>query len=171
VITSVTFAYHVHEDRILAAINLGRPEEWSCWMTRRLVLTLLDRAGKFLADTSTLVQQASAELRDDMIAFEREAAIAKTARAVSRAQSSALKTPASEAELLLEIDLAQRGERFRLKFRAKNSSVDGVVAKAELERILQMLKTEGARANWFPADAPVSAKPVSSEKKPKRFRH
>ena len=48
VLTSVTFVYAMQEDRILAAINPGHPEAWSCWLTRRLVLTLLERSVEFL---------------------------------------------------------------------------------------------------------------------------
>ena len=33
---SITFAYRAREDRVLAAVNLGQAEAWSCWLTRRL---------------------------------------------------------------------------------------------------------------------------------------
>src|ERR1700694_4153170 len=49
---SVNFSYVAEEDRVLAAINPGDPEAWSCWLTRRLVLALLERAAEFLASTS-----------------------------------------------------------------------------------------------------------------------
>ena len=57
VLKSINFSCVAAEDRILAAINPGVPEAWSCWLTRRLVLALLDRTSEFLASTSPVVQQ------------------------------------------------------------------------------------------------------------------
>ncbi len=39
-LATVTFVYAMQEDRILAVINAGRPDAWSCWV----VLLLLERA-------------------------------------------------------------------------------------------------------------------------------
>src|ERR1035441_797360 len=54
VLKSITFVYEAREDRVLAAINSGKPEAWSCWLTRRLALVLLERAVNLLASTSAL---------------------------------------------------------------------------------------------------------------------
>ena len=83
VLKSVTFVYVPREDRILAAINAGHPDAWSCWLTRRLALAVLERTTEYLASSSDLAQRAPADLRGEMAAFEREAAIAKTAPAMS----------------------------------------------------------------------------------------
>src|SRR5258708_4487038 len=61
VLKSITFAYDPREDRVLAVVNPGHPLTWSCWLTRRLVLSLLDNGGTFLASTSTLIQRAAPE--------------------------------------------------------------------------------------------------------------
>src|SRR5260370_21575105 len=96
---SVTFSYVAQEDRVLAAINPGRPEAWSCWLTRRLVLALLERAAKFLASTSALVQRAPSDVRGDLAAFERDSAMATTAKALTPTPADVFKSSATAAEL------------------------------------------------------------------------
>ena len=86
---TITLLYVPLEDRIAAAINAGHPDAWSCWLTRRLALAVLERATQYVASTSNLAQRAPAELRREAIAFEREAAIAKTQRAMSVTPSRA----------------------------------------------------------------------------------
>ena len=81
---TITFLYVPQEDRIAGTINAGHPDAWSCWLTRRLALAVLERATDYIANTSNLAQRAPAELRGEAIAFEREAAIAKTAPAMSQ---------------------------------------------------------------------------------------
>ena len=92
VLKTVTFVYGTREDRMLAAINAGNPEAWSCWLTRRIVLVLLERAEGLLANTSALAQRAPAEARGELVAFERDAAIANTAKSMSRTPPDVLKT-------------------------------------------------------------------------------
>src|SRR6516162_6556214 len=41
---TITFLYVPQEDRIAGAINAGHPDAWSCWLTRRLALAVLERA-------------------------------------------------------------------------------------------------------------------------------
>jgi hypothetical protein len=162
ILKSITFAYDTREDRILAAINPGDPLSWSCWMTRRLVLALLANAEKFLASTSPLVQRAAPDLRSDVVAFEREAAVAKTAPAMSFTPPEVLKTTVASAELVHRITLTQRGERIRMELRGvAGGESDADLARAELQRILQMLHGETVKANWV---AGVTASlPASSE--------
>ncbi|MGB6464701.1 MAG: hypothetical protein WBF27_00720, partial [Xanthobacteraceae bacterium] len=80
---SVTFVYVPREDRILAAINAGHEDAWSCWLTRRLALAVLERTTDYVTGSSDLAPRAPAALRGEMATFEREAAIAKTAPAMS----------------------------------------------------------------------------------------
>jgi predicted alpha/beta hydrolase len=62
---TVTFVYVPQEDRIAGAINAGHPDAWSCWLTRRLALAVLERATEYIANTSNLAQRAPAELRGE----------------------------------------------------------------------------------------------------------
>ena len=109
---SVTFVYVPREDRILAAINAGHPDAWSCWLTRRLALAVLERTADYLASSSNLAQRAPADFRSEMIAFERDAAIAKTAkRDVGHAAGRAAHRPRAAAELAERLTISQHGER------------------------------------------------------------
>ncbi len=107
ILKTITFVYAPQEDRIAAAINAGSPDAWSCWLTRRLALAVLERATEYLANTSGLAQRAPADLRSEAIAFEREAAIAKTAPAMSQTPPEILKSGAVAAELADRLTIAR----------------------------------------------------------------
>jgi len=169
-LASITFVYVPREDRIVAAINAGRPEAWSCWLTRRLALAVLDRANEYLASRSDLAQRAPAQFRGDAIAFERDAAIAKTAPAMSVTPPAILQTSASAAELADRLTISQLREGFRLElYGLGGEGAAGTVKRDELQRILQMLQAEVAKAGWAvpppqpqsgPAAAASGLKPV-----------
>ncbi len=111
VLTSVTFVYDTREDRILTAVNAGHPEAWSCWLTRRLALALLERAAEYLSNTSALAQRAPADLRGEFVAFERDAAIAKTVGGMSNTPADVLKSSATGAELAERLTISNKGDR------------------------------------------------------------
>ena len=116
---TVTFLYVPQEDRIAGAINAGHPDAWSCWLTRRLALAVLERATGYIANTSNLAQRAPAELRGEAIAFEREAAIAKTAPAMSQTPPEILKSSAAAAELAERLTISREQDAFRLELRGE----------------------------------------------------
>ena len=170
-ITSLTFVYEPREDRIAAAVNPGRPDAWSCWLTRRIALALLDRMPDFLEGTSALAKQAPAEMRGEFSAFEREAAIAKTQGAMSVTPPDILKSSANAAELVDRVSITPQGDNFRLEL--YGMSGDGAaagLARAELQRILQMLQQVVVKAGWSasPGKAP---QPASGEPGAKPSRH
>jgi hypothetical protein len=168
---SVNFSYVAEEDRILAAINPGRPEAWSCWLTRRLVLALLERATGFLASTSHLMQQAPANVRDELVTFEREVAMAKTAPAMSVTPPDVLKASARAAELAERLTISSQADGFRVELRGeRGGGAAGLFLRAELQRFLQMLQAEVVKAGWLdtPAKSSVAA---AEETGPKPVRH
>jgi hypothetical protein len=168
---SITFLYVVREDRMLAAINAGHEQAWSCWLTRRIALALLDRASQYLASTSGLAQRAPADLRGETIAFEREAGIAKTARAMSTTPPEVLTASASGAELAERLTIAQQGQRFRLDIVGqRGEGAAGMLTRAELQRILQMLQATAAQAGWLaaPAQPQAAATAAATDRKPAR---
>jgi hypothetical protein len=169
---SITFVYGSKEDRILAAINAEKPDAWSCWLTRRLVLVLLERATALLASTSTLAQQAPAEIRGALVEFERDVAIVDTAKGMSRTSPDILKARRAVAEFVERLTISSRGDKFRMEFRGENGgSAAGVITRAELQRILQMLQTEVAKANWLGISRNSTASLPSNETGPKPARH
>src|SRR4029077_15873342 len=149
-LATITFVYVPYEDRVLAGINAGRADAWSCWLTRRIALALLERTPEFLVSTSDLAKRAPANLRSEAIAFERDAAIAKTASAMSPTPPDILKSSAPAAELGERLTIAPHGDGLRLELRGQSGEgAAGALTRAELQRILQMLQGVIARAGWL----------------------
>jgi hypothetical protein len=172
VLKTITFVYGPREDRVLAAINSGKPEAWSCWVTRRLALVLLERAVNLLTSTSALAQRAPADIRGELVAFERDAAIAKTAKAMSDTPADVLKMSGTAAELVERMTISSQGDNFRVELRGETGGgAAAVVARAELQRILQMLQTEVAKADWLGTSAKSPATTAIEETGPKPARH
>jgi hypothetical protein len=161
---NITFVYVPREDRILAAINAGHREAWSCWLTRRLTLAVLEKTADYLASSSNLAQRAPADFRSDAIAFERDAAIARTQNAMSVTPADVLQATASWAELAERLTIAQHAEGYQLELHGlSGDSAAGVVKRPELQRMLQMLQMEAAKAGWLPVAA---AKPQAGSAPP-----
>jgi hypothetical protein len=172
VLTSVTFVYDTREDRLLAAINAGHPEAWSCWLTRRLALALLERSGEYLSNTSALAQRAPADLRGEFVAFERDAAIAETVGAMSNTPADVLKSSATEAELADRLTISTQGDRFRLELHGQSGrGAVGAPTRAEFQRILQMLQAEVAKAGWLATPAKSQPAVATGATVPKPIRH
>lgn len=168
---NVTFVYVPREDRILTAINAGQPDAWSCWLTRRLALALLERTTDFITSSSDLAQRAPADLRGEMIAFERDAAIAKTAGAMSTTPPTVLTSIAATAVLADRLTISQHGDDFRFEVRGlTDDGAAGLVKRAELQRILRMLQAEIAKAGWVaaPAKPQTTSTPAATDPKPAR---
>jgi hypothetical protein len=165
---TVTFIYVPQEDRVAVAINAGQADAWSCWLTRRLALAVLERTTDYVTNTSSLAQRAPAQLRGEAIAFEREAAIAKTAPAMSQTAPEVLQSSAAGAELAERLTIAREQDAFRLELRGQSGNgAAGMVKREELQRILQMLHAVVTQGGWLaapggatPAAAPADAKPA-----------
>ncbi len=172
VLKTVTFVYDTREDRILAAVNVGHLEAWSGWLTRRLALVLLERAAEYLSSTSPLAQRAPTDFRDEFVAFERDAAIVKTAGAMSNTPADLLQSSASIAELVEQLTISNQGDRFRLELHGQSGGgAVGAPTRAELRRILQMLQAEVAKAGWLATPAKSQAAPATDATAPKPIRH
>ena len=173
VLATVTFVYEPREDRIAAAINAGRPEAWSCWLTRRLALALLEHASGYLTKTSDLAQQAPAEMRGEFVAFEREAAMVSTAGAMTKTPPEILKSSAIRAELADRVTIS-RHDKGGFKFELLGQSGEGaagVLTRAEMQRVLQMLASIVAQAGWVGTPSRAQAAPATAASAPKPVRH
>ena len=170
-LTSVTFVYAVQEDRILAAINAGRPEAWSCWLTRRVVLAVLERVAEILATTSTLAQRAPVELRRELAAFEHDAAMAQTAQRMFAAPADLLNASATAAELVGQLSITNDGDNFRVELHGlRGGGAAGVLRRVGLQRILQMLQDEAAKAGWLATPSKPQSTQALGETGPTQFR-
>lgn len=168
---SITFVYVPREDRILAAINAGHREAWSCWMTRRLTLAVLEKTAEFLVGSSDLAQRAPSDFRGEAIAFERDAALAKTQGAMSITPADVLQATASWAELADRVAIAQHAEGYQLELHGlSGDSAAGLVKRPELQRLLQMLQLEVAKSGWLPVAAKpqTATPPAAGDPKPLR---
>lgn len=167
---NITFVYVVREDRILAAMNAGLREAWSCWLTRRLSLALLERATGYVQSSSGLAQRAPSELRGELHNFEREAAIANTAGAMSTTPPEVLQATVDWAELADRIAITQQGEGYRFELYGVSGDVAvGVLQRNEIQRVLQMLQAEVGKAGWLaPANPQATPAPAPDVPKPLR---
>jgi hypothetical protein len=169
---AITFRYDGKEDRILAVINPGRPENWSCWLTRRLTLALLDRSPGLIESTSPLARRAALDARAEIAAFERDAAIASTAPAMTNTPSEVLTTGATSAELVKQVKISQQSDNFRIELQGYNGGTAvGLVSRSELQRVLEMLRSEIIKGEWqtAPTEPPVvAASPSTGAKPPSR---
>lgn len=169
-IKSLTLSYVPKQDRVLAAINPGDPDEWSCWLTRRLVQAVLGRSPEFVESTSTLVKQVPPEVRNEVRNFEREAAMVSTAKAMSKTPAEVLERSASEAELAERLTIANQTNHFRIEMRGEmGEGAIGLFGRAEIQRVLQMLQAEVEKAGWFTATAKSSAASTTDVASPMQF--
>jgi hypothetical protein len=166
---TITFVYAPREDRIAAAVNAGHADAWSCWLTRRLALAVLQRATHYLDNTSGLAQRAPAGLRGEALTFEREAAIAETASAMSRTPAEILKSSTVGAELAEQLTISRKGHAFRLELRGQSGQgVAGTVNRDELQRIFQMLHAAVHKSGWFAVPDATASSVTPATAKPAR---
>jgi hypothetical protein len=150
ILNSVTFVYVTQQDRILAAINAGSPQAWSCWLTRRVVLALLQQSADILATTSALAKRVPIESRGDIVAFEHQAAMEETAQKLTRIPADAVQASAAAAELVERVSITHQGENFRIEWRGlRGGGAIGVFRRVGFQRILQILKDEVSKAEWI----------------------
>ena len=170
VLKTITFAYRALEDRVLAAVNLGHPDAWSCWLTRRLSLALLERAGKLLVSSSPLASRAAPGYREELAAFEQDAAMAATAKGMSPTPRDALNASAPGAELAVKLTITPQGERLRIELAGdRGGTATGLLLRADFQRILRMLEVEVLRGKWvMVTEAPGPAQQTDA---PKPARH
>ena len=162
VLKSLSFVYDPREDRILAAVNAGTAEAWSCWLTRRVTLALLAKIHEILADTSSLAQQTPATARGQIMAFERDAALHQTASRMTQIPPNVVADSATMGELIEQLSIGPQGDGFRVELRGlKGGMAAGVLRRVGLQRIAQMLQDEMVKAGWMETPAKPLTDPGS----------
>jgi hypothetical protein len=126
------------------------------WFTRRLSLAVLAGWEKFLTNTSPLAQRTASSHRRALADFEREAALAATAKSVSQTPPEAVNATSNAAELAERLTITNEGEHFRLELAGdRGGTAQAVIQRAELQRMLHMREEEITKAGWVdPAAAP-----------------
>jgi hypothetical protein len=170
-INAIALAYDAAQDRVLAVINPGGVNSWSYWLTRRLIVQLLGRLPAALAATSKVAKQAPVEYRSELATFEREAAIAKTAAAMSKTDNGVLRMNAAAAELAVTVSLEDKGDTLRfILVGERGGQAAGTMSRPDLQRIIYMLEQEVAKAEWIvPAAPPAAAADAPAAPTPKRL--
>ena len=143
---SVTPHYDAVEDRILLAINAGQEDAWACWLTRRMALGMLGRLNPYLDQTSAMAAKTPLEYRAEVVAMERQAAVAKTQMALSKVEGEKLAPLSAVGELAHELKLIPQGEGFLLLLTGhEGGQTQGALSRAELQTILLMIEQEVAK--------------------------
>jgi hypothetical protein len=171
VLKALALAYDPAQDRVLTVVNPGALDSWAFWLTRRLALALLERLPATLEGTSAMAKQAPAEYRNDLVAFERDAALATTSKAMTRTDDSVMRNNAGAAELAVTVKISDQGNSFRLELHGeRGGQAAGILGRAELQRILQMVHDEAMKASWLgvPAKPPELIEAQASAAKPIR---
>ena len=123
-----------------------------------------------LEKTSPLAKQAPSAIRSDLVAFEKEAAIASTASFMTQTPPDIMRVNAEAAELAVKVTLTGQGDVYRLELQGeRGGGAGGNLQRMELQRILQMVEEEAGKGQWLngvvaasaTVDAPAPAqKPV-----------
>jgi hypothetical protein len=164
---TLTLSYDPREDRILAAVNVSQPDHWSCWLTRRLTLAVLEQTPAYLTQTSPLTQKTPIDYRSDLIQFEHQAAMAQTAPALSRTDNEVVRTVAVEAALAERLSLHSIPNGFVFELVDIHGQTRQIgMERAHLQRVLHMIADEAARAGWIAPAAPAAAEPGGAHPKP-----
>jgi hypothetical protein len=112
-IASVSFYFDQVEDRIRLIGNLDNPDPRAdFWLTRRLVIRLLDLAMELIQKTSTKVSQAPTEHKGAMAQFEHDSAQPKPEQVIAKQEDHS----AYKAEILRRMDISYKDGRYRLTF-------------------------------------------------------
>ena len=111
-IASFTFKYDHLEDRILMVGNLNNPQQRiDFWLTRTLVLRLLDGAQDLIEKTSSQIAEAPLEHKTQLVQFDHEHA--QSALPIER-ENQQIET--NDAELLTRMDISYKQGRYQLLF-------------------------------------------------------
>ena len=170
---TITFHYDPQQDRILAVINVGQEESWSCWLTRRMTVAAIAQVGRLVERTSELGKKANPEFRSDMLAFEKDAALVNTAKAVTLTPKASVKASASTTECAKRFSVTHVRQKFLLELEGASGEVaKALIARSVFQRVLRALEDEVAKADWLVDTGRDPGKqPPPSAATPRMVRH
>lgn len=160
-VRSIALAYDAGQDRLFASVNPGAPDASAFWITRRLALDIVARLPPALAERSAAVQQAPAQFRPEVAAFERQAAVADTGSHFTQTPNDVLRRMVAAAELLVTLSLNVQADGVAVELRGeRGAGASGVWTRADVQRLLHLIEQEVVRAGWIVASAGASAPQV-----------
>ncbi len=147
-LASLSFHFDPVEDRIRLIGNLSNSHQRiDFWLTRRLVLRLLDASDQLIKKTSEKVSQMPAEHQSAMAQFEHDEA---------QQQQSVLKEESLDhtdetVQLLQRLDISFRDGRYQLGF-FENGQAEAtgfsILSYAEMHQILHWLHKGCQQLEW-----------------------
>lgn len=169
-IYALALAYDAVQDRILAVVNPGSPSSWAYWLTRRLVLQMLGRLPAHLLSRSDRAVSTPAEFGPELAAFQKDAALVHTAGAMTTTAPTVMQMNAATAELAVSVSVDDASGSYRVALTGeRGSAAAGILATADLLRILHMLEQELTKAGWSAVEAPGSAATPAPPPAPRRL--
>lgn len=147
-LTSLSFHFDAVEDRIRLIGNLDNGQQRvDFWLTRRLVLRLLDASPKLLQQTSETVSRIPFEHHSAMAQFEHDEA--QQAQPVR--QDASLTHKNFQALLLRRLDISFQKEQYRLSFFVADDAplfAFSVLSRQEIHQILHWMHKGSLHLEW-----------------------
>ena len=150
-IASFTFNFDHVEDRILLVGNLDNgSERIDFWLTRKLVLRLLNASGDLVKKTSDEVALVPKEHQAELTQFHHE-----TARQSLPVEGKDQALISRGANLLSRLDISYKGGQYSLKFFSDPDEACAVsyLTYAELHQVLHLLHRGALSLEWGVSDA------------------
>lgn len=149
-IASFTFNFDHVEDRILLVGNLDNgSERIDFWLTRKLVLRLLNASGELVKQTSDEVALIPEEHQAELTQFHHE-----TARQSLPVESNDQALHSQSGKLLSRLDISYKSGQYSLKFFSQEEGACAVSALtyAELHQVLYLLHRGALSLEWGVGD-------------------
>jgi hypothetical protein len=127
-------------------------------------MALLSKIHEILANTSSLAQKTPAAVRDQMMTFERDAALHQTESRMTQIPPNVIADSATAGELIDRLSIGPQGDDFRVELRGlKGGATAGVLRRIGLQRIAQMLQDEMIKAAWMETSTKLPTDAGSSD--------
>jgi hypothetical protein len=150
--TSLTFTFNETEDRLVVLASNSAGAKIGLLLTRRMTGRLINGLAGILEKSSLTASHAPAEMRGDVVLLEHQGAISDTGaheRIKSAPDIDALQV-AQQTVHIESIDVSVKLTHFEIVLQdgRLQSIVDLAVGRAELHRVLALLKHKSGEADW-----------------------
>lgn len=145
-IAAFTFTYDHVEDRILLIGNFSNGQQRiDLWLTRKLVLRLLNAAPELVSLTSGVVSEAAVNHKLQIAQFHHD-----QAQHQASVQAEKQHVIAQSGSLLTRLDISHQSGRYRLMFFANTDQAVAmsILSYEELHQILHLMHKGAQELDW-----------------------
>lgn len=145
-IAAFTFKYDQFEDRLLLVGNLKNQESRiDFWLTRKLVLRLLNGVQELVDKTAVVIKQAPTEHKSQLAQFHHDQA--KNNLSIEREDQQLVP---KAAQLLTRIDISYKHEQYQLTFFSAGPDpvAVSVLTYDELHQVLHLIHKGALSLEW-----------------------